>query len=342
MTDRHTYEIGDQRLEEAADWFARMSDEAATEADWLAFTDWLEADDENRLAYAEVEELGLSLEGADVPEALREDAEDTAPQATATVIDARSRFFRPGNWVAVAAAAAAVWLAAISLGVFDPQLPPIQFYETGPGENRHVTLADGSRVHLNRGTRLEVQFSDDERRTWLKEGEALFTVASNKDRPFLVALGDRDVRVVGTVFNILRHRGQVTVTVKEGIVDVAPHDNEQRDAVRTERLTKGLQLKHREGTSETRVTEVDADAVIAWQEGFLEYEDTPLEQIIDDLNRYSPVPIRLEGTIGARPFTGILNTQNLAAAFELLANVLTLEVVESEDVIVFRAKAEEP
>lgn len=345
MTDQPTYQISDAQLRAAADWYARMSDEAANEADWLAFTDWLEADDGHRLAYDQIETLAHSVSHVDAPSALTDAPHDAAmPEepASATVIDARSRFLRPRAWAAAALAAAVLWMAVVNLGTLQSPDPVItDVYETGPQETRQVTLADGSSVHLNINTRLEVRFEQNWRHTSLAQGEALFDIAHNNDRPFLVGLGDQQVRVVGTVFNILRHEGIVTVTVQEGIVDVAPPANQHGAASAPSRLTKGLQLTHTEGTADTRVATVDADAVVAWQSGFLEYEDAPLEQVVADLRRYSALPIRLEGDVGALLFSGILNTRDLGSAYDLLEGVLPLRIERAQQAVVITVRAGE-
>ena len=93
-------------------------------------------------------------------------------------------------------------------------------YATDIGERRSLTLADGSTVDLNARSKLRIEFSGAERRVELLDGQALFQVAKDKDRPFIVRSGDATVRAVGTQFDVYRKGGGTTVTVLEGRVAV--------------------------------------------------------------------------------------------------------------------------
>ena len=94
-------------------------------------------------------------------------------------------------------------------------------FSTGKGETKVVALKDGSVVTLNTASEIRVNYSDAVRAVELVRGEALFDVAKNKARPFVVAAGDTSVRVVGTSFTV-RHfdAAPVQVLVREGIVEV--------------------------------------------------------------------------------------------------------------------------
>ena len=124
-----------------------------------------------------------------------------------------------------------VWLAAgaglaasLAVGVFTvANWPaPAETYVTAPGQTRRIALADGTRVWLNAGSRLEVRLGRRDRRVQMADGEAVFDVTHDPARPFLIDIGDREVRVVGTEFN-LRQRGDAfALTVRRGVVEVRP------------------------------------------------------------------------------------------------------------------------
>jgi transmembrane sensor len=93
-------------------------------------------------------------------------------------------------------------------------------YATDIGERRSLTLADGSTVDLNARSRIRIEFSGAERRVELLEGQALFQVAKDKRRAFIVRSGSATVRAVGTQFDVYRKASGTTVTVLEGRVAV--------------------------------------------------------------------------------------------------------------------------
>jgi transmembrane sensor len=130
------------------------------------------------------------------------------------------------SWLAIAAS---VLLAAIA-GAAWWQSVHYPLYSTDTGERRSITLADGSTVDLNARSKLRVEFSNNERRVELLDGQALFQVAKDKSRPFIVASGEATVRAVGTQFDVYRKDSGTTVTVLEGRVAVYSTTNAQSNA----------------------------------------------------------------------------------------------------------------
>ncbi len=95
-------------------------------------------------------------------------------------------------------------------------------YATDIGEQRSIVLEDGSTVQLNSRTRLRVNYTEHERRVQLLQGQALFSVAKNPMRPFIVQSASATVRAVGTQFDVYRKPSGTIVTVIEGKVAVVP------------------------------------------------------------------------------------------------------------------------
>ena len=93
---------------------------------------------------------------------------------------------------------------------------------TKVGEQRTITLEDGTRVSLNTATRIRVDYDQAARRVWLVKGEALFEVAKRPQWPFIVTVGNREVVAVGTSFVVRRDgEGDMVVTLVEGKVAVS-------------------------------------------------------------------------------------------------------------------------
>jgi transmembrane sensor len=320
----------------AADWFVRLQGDAALE-DWTAFQAWLEADPAHAAAYDAVEALWVDLE--DAPEA--QDAIPVAHVASETlannVVPLRGKPARPARrWVwtglATAAAAAAVVVAVL------PQLtrPTFTDYTTKRGETREVTLADGSRLTLGGATTLRVRLTRAERDVTLVDGEASFDVAHLENRPFVVAVADHEVRVLGTEFNILSHDDRLAVTVRRGLVQVS---GGQDGAVR---LAKGQQLIHDGGAATSVVRSTDPDAAFAWKSGKLIYSETPLAEVVADLNRYVATPIRVDPSAARVKVSGVLLVDEEAAMIRRLELFAPIVSQRSGGEIVLKAKATRP
>lgn len=317
----------------ASDWFARLQGDAGLE-DWTAFQAWLEADPAHAAAYDRVEALWVELEdlpadGIPAPAALDVTPENVVPFASRPKPPARRWV-----WTGLVTTAAA---AAVAVAVL-PQLtrPTFTDYATKRGETREVTLADGSRLTLGGATTLRVRLTRAQRDVTLVDGEASFDVAHLEDRPFVVVAGDREVRVLGTEFNILNHDDRLAVTVRRGLVSVS---GGQDGAVR---LAKGQQLIHTRGSAPSLVRTADPDAAFAWKSGKLVYRETPLTEVVADLNRYVATPIRLDPSAASVKVSGVLLVDEEAAMIRRLELFAPIVSQRRDGEIVLKAKATRP
>ena len=320
------------RLEAVAAWHVRLNGDEAGEQDWLAFTQWLEGDAANRLAYDEVERLSQDIDGQSG--ALHERVVQTPVPVLRPAWRTPARPRR--HWAAaVTAIAAGIAVAVFAMRPGTPPSEPLPF-ATGIGERRDLALADGSQIRLNTATMVAVDMSGGARRVRLQAGEAFFDVAPDRTRPFIVDVGDQRVEVVGTAFNIIRHQGLIAVTVARGLVNVKTGGGAAAPA---ERLTAGDQLTHREGENAVSRTSVEIDSALAWRDGRLVFSDAPIAQVVADLNRYFPLAIRLEGSgVDELRFSGVLKLDDETAVLGRLQEFLPVEAQVQPDGVILRRK----
>lgn len=293
----------------AVAWHVRLASDGADGDDWLAFEAWLAEAPEHLRAYEAVETVWSDL-----------DQVTPAP----TVVPFRPRpTRRPVAWLG---AIAASLIAAVFIGsTLWSNLPATQSYDTARGERRVVELADGSHITLNGGSHLTATLGRRERRVVMADAEAVFDVAKDPARPFIIEAGDREIRVVGTEFNVLHHAGDVKVTVRRGVVEVRPSG--QPKAAPLARLTKGQGLSHRVGQTGDRVASADPEAAFAWTEGRLVFRGERLADVAATLNRYSAVPIVVSPAAADLPVTAVLN---LGPEDDMLRTLATFLPVQSE------------
>ncbi len=211
-------------------------------------------------------------------------------------------------------------------------------YATGKGERRTVMLADGTRLDLSGGSRLAVALEPGARRVSMSEGEVAFTVTHDPRRPFAVSVGDRQVRDLGTEFDIRRAGSQIRVSVRRGMVEVAAENADKDPPIE---LGAGRQLTHDEVSDVTTVRSAPADQAFAWTHGRLIYRDQPLQVVVDDLNRAFPHAVRIEGArVAALRFTGVLNVDAEDATIRRLTALLPISAVRDGDATVLKARDE--
>ncbi len=198
--------------EEAAEWTWRMDGEALGPGDREAFETWLRQDVRHRRAFEESSKVWQMLDGLGTAK---------RDEQSATFADAARRapaHSSPRRWLG---AAAAVLLGALAAVLWMNAGSEIQTFSTAVGQQRDVTLADGSIVSLNTNSIVEVDLTRRDRQIHLRKGEAHFRVAHDRARPFLVHAGDAVVRAVGTEFDVRLLADQhVDIVVNEGRVEV--------------------------------------------------------------------------------------------------------------------------
>jgi transmembrane sensor len=316
--------------EQAAGWFARLQGDAATSDDWLAFERWLRASPANTQAYDRLEGLWIDLDYAPVARDLGGRPLVAARRRAAGRRPSQAQGRRRA-WLSAGAAIAASLAVAVGVGLRSPGATT-DTYETAPGQTREISLADGTHIRLNAASKITVRLSRDARRVQMADAEATFDVAHDTARPFLIGVGDRQVRVVGTEFN-LRHRADlVDLTVRRGIVEVRPADALQTAATR---VTVGQELIHTAGQPGETLKVGDPEQAFAWTGGQLIYRDQPLSDVAADLSRRFALPVRpADARAGAIRFSGVLVTDNEPDVLRRLEAYAPVRVEHARDGII--------
>jgi transmembrane sensor len=174
-------------------------------------------------------------------------------------------------------------------------------YSTRVGEQKPVILSDGTNVLLNTDSRMEVVYRPQLREVHLFQGEAYFEVAHNAIRPFLVYAGTNVVRALGTAFTVHLKKQDVEVVVTEGAVELSAMASlGDGAAVKTVNrpLTKLADIKagqsaaiNQEVESIQFIKPLEIKRKLSWREGLLSFSGEPLEQVVDEVTRYTPVAI---------------------------------------------------
>jgi transmembrane sensor len=265
---------------EAADWTACADRGPLSAEQEQAFQAWAAQDARCLGAFGRMRALALSTERA---RALGPDFNpaDFAPSRS------RRDVLRVGSAIAATALVGAIggWQLLSRQGRF----------RTGKGEVKVVALQDGSVVTLTTASEIRVRFSDRLRSVELVRGEALFDVAKNRARPFVVAAGDTRVRVVGTSFSV-RHidTAPVQVLVREGIVEVFKPTQVETQPVRIFANTRAVAPTDNADIAARPIPAAELHREMAWQVGQLAFEGQTLAEAAAEFSRYSDTRIIIE------------------------------------------------
>lgn len=283
--------------EQAAAWFLRIQEGDCSAAERQEFETWLGANPDHRREYQQYVQLWNNLDQVGAP-------------------SARRRKLRGGIALLalVALLGAAQWLASRE-----------EIIATALGERRHVVLADGTAVDMNTATVLKVGMSGFTRRVTLEQGEALFEVAHSALRPFAVRAGNATLRDIGTSFNVARDNDATTVAVLEGEVQVRLDGQDSAAAVS---LRGGEQLAYSAGGL-SEIVPADAAAATAWRAGRLIFRETPLAEVVRQINRYHARQVVLaDNRLGSLKVSGEFNAADREG---LIRSVKILFPLRSEE-----------
>jgi transmembrane sensor len=287
--------------EEAAAWVARLDGQTAAPDEQARFDDWLSRSSAHAAAYEEALRTWRDLS------AMRSSEQYRALLGKPTLRERLVSALRAPRWAALAATTAAiamvVWLG-VSLDAFSFLRRPTQVV-TQVAEVREMTLPDGTRVVLGAQSQLSFEVTQRMRHATVVGGDAYFAVTSDSARPFRVSIGDVQVRVVGTQFEIRRRSGEVSVAVAEGTVDVSRTDA----AGAAVRLRRGEALTARSGSA-SAVRAVEPTDIAAWRSGRLVYDNAELRDVVADANRYA----RSQIVIADVQLTGLRVTTSFRAS----------------------------
>jgi len=323
--------------EEAAAWVWRMDSAGTDAADRQAFEAWQRQDPRNRRAVSELSAVWNALDG--LAEAKREEKIATfANTAQAARPQHPQRL-----WIAAAAALAAV---AIGVGaVWLQRDSELQTLSTAVGQQRNVTLADGSIVTLNTNTIVETDLRRRTREIYLRKGEAHFQVAHDRSRPFLVHAGDAVVRAVGTEFEVRVLTDQhVDVVVNEGRVEVRPElpTPQNAHAHPTAAVTvRALSAGERMSTASLDyavmpVTAHQLSTELAWREGAIVFDGERLSDAIAEIERYTDARIIVsDPDVAALRVGGRFRTGNVQEFFDALQTALPVSIRHAGGGVVF-------
>lgn len=333
---------------EAADWVVALAD--ADHRTRVEFADWLRASPENIREFLAVAVIWRTLPDVSsqptVEELVRLAASQgnviEMPKAARSVTSRRPKRIanrrRRLGW----AVSAAIVLSAIGLNLpFGGDPEP---YVTLIGEQSSVPLPDGSLVNLNTRSSMRVAYSAHYRDIFLDDGEALFDVAENIERPFRVITDQLMIVATGTQFNVRMDGEEVTVTVVEGGVDVTSmrgdleaYTESDGNAGATEtrvpmHLEVGQQARIRSGSREAEIIDAVVEKAIAWREHRLIFESVPLQQVIEEFNRYNDPPTLIEDEqLQTLAISGIFRSDDRQSFLQFLQQMGLAEFAERPD-----------
>lgn len=320
--------------QQAAQWWVVLHNADASAAEKREFMEWVARAPERVEACLRVARVHAAISRSDVrwPQTSAEDLVRNALAAPDdSVVPLRPHDHRKRDeerrrpallW---AAGLAASVIAAACLGWW-LTLSRSEEFQTKVGEQRSALLADGSRVTLNTASKIEVRLQADHRVVHLLQGEVLFEVAHDAQRPFDVQAGNVVVRVVGTQFDIDQRATHTAVTVVEGRVAMIAADSRTANLPVLSAGDRVVVDSAGPGALEHNVNLAEATA---WTQHQLVFHHRPLGEVADEFNRYNVGRIEIRSpSLRKQEVTGTFRSNDVASFVGVLAGIPGVKVVD--------------
>ena len=305
--------------DEASLWLARLDGEDTDHNLHREFEQWLSADSRHRSVFKELSSAWSEMDILAVFQPLLE------PEATSqpVVVDATPRL-KSRRWLSFATAATLL-IAAIILAfpLWQTSKEPL-LYATAIGEQTNVVLSDGSKLHLNSNSVVEVEYDDDTRQLRLLRGEAFFEVAHNKSQPFIVRAGSGDVEAVGTAFAIQLDKSNVEVVVTEGRIKVTPAALTAAPSISDEKplayADAGQIVVYDQGIQSIATASAgELQRLLSWRQGLLRFQGETLDEAIAEFSRYNNIRIVVsDPALRDLRIGGVFNTSDIDSFLSVL------------------------
>jgi transmembrane sensor len=307
-----------QTRAEAAAWLARLHAEDRDSADEAAFRAWLAASPEHASAFEAVDRTWSDVGGLTD---LRTDFH-RAPRTRS--LASRRALLAGVGLLAVAGGSGLFWRSASA-----------KVYETDVGEQKHVSLDDGSQLFLDAQTRISVSFSETARTVDMQYGRANFRVVPDPARPFIVEAAQHKIVATRCSFDVRCEDGKVQVVLIHGEADVKPAAAGGGEG---ERLKAGDRLVASNEVEKRDKPEMSH--VLAWQTGYEMFDREDLAQAALEMNRYSTAKLAVDPDVAGLKVSGMYRVGDNAAFAHALSKLLPINVRQVGDTLILSADSD--
>lgn len=315
MGDAHSDLPDHLVLQQAAEWFAALIDEQASNHERRQWRAWLNDRPENQRAWRYVEQVSQRFQQAQ-QQAGKEGAGRILDN---TRTDRLTRRQVLGGGLA-SLAVCLTWSQTPLPSATDRLVSTFMAdYRTSTGDIRQLALADGGRLWLNSASAVDIDYGETLRHLTLRGGEILIQTGPDpRQRPFIVTTRQGTLRALGTHFTVRQYRNHTLLAVYEGAVEIRTHDG-NREVIHAGRQATFTRQLIRPGETADRARQ-------AWSRGLILASNMLIGELVAELARYRPGHLGLDPAIGGLRVMGAYPATQPDLALTMLENALPVRI----------------
>ncbi|MFD0914216.1 FecR family protein [Methylophilus luteus] len=325
----------DKLRESAIAWFIKIRDADADDAIRTKFEQWLMANQAHQQAYADVSAVWESFDSTPELEKLAGIVEQDQ------FFEKAERTQRVRKYITVAMVAAVIGLGGM-LGIQTWRAQPTMqmVAQAEVGQVKSHRLDDGTLLTMNTGAEIEVTYYRDRRLVTLKQGEAIFEVARDENRPFIIDSGNAQVTVLGTRFAVNRMKKLVRVSVDHGTVKVEQQDVDHNINPHAVILHDGEVAEVKTDSTQPARSYRHALDAFAFEKGVVVFEEADLDEIAETLSRYRKLPLLAEQPVSSKVhISSMLKANSIETFINQLPEMAPVRIVPTDKATVIKSKS---
>ena len=300
---------------QAAEWLTTLMSGVVTPAEKAAWHEWRQAHPDHERAWKHIESASGGLRQLDAQASRK-----ALLQSPISRSISRRNGLQLLAWVSTIGITS--WFGARSPYAPDIARAALADIATGVNERRELTLPDGSRLHLNGCSAVNIRFSGTQRLLQLVQGEVFIATARETGRPyrpFLVETAHGHAQALGTRYSVRQADGNTLVAVEEGAVRLTPRHGDGNQLIRAG-----------QGGGMTAQQILPAHAVSpdiwAWRQGLLLADAMPLRDFLHELSRYRHGLLGCDDAVAGLRISGVFPLADLDAVLLSLPDSLPVDV----------------
>jgi transmembrane sensor len=331
MSKVYQFTSNEERLEQASLWIAKI-DRGLNQAELSEYRLWIAASQSNKDTLTQMASMWDKMDALERLGGLF----PHTPEHKNTF--AKRYFAAAASFLLAAVLGVAIWQGGALEG--DQQLVQQVIsnnaYSTQVGERSVFYMQDNTKVVLNTNSKVNITYTDKQRIFELLRGEMHVTVAHNTAQPLSVYAGGQIIQAVGTAFNVELQQNHIELLVTDGRVLVAEQLEEQINPLKLKTVylpdtslgvIKGQKVALGSVAEEVLMLESDdIDANLSWQLGQLVFRGEPLEQVMQEVSRYTNYQFVLaDDKIKKLQVAGLFKTDDVTTLLDALSSNFNIE-----------------
>jgi len=292
---------------QAAEWLTTLMSGQATKAEQQAWASWRAQHPDHERAWAHIEQVSAGFRQLDA---------QAGRKALARHPGTRRQALKLAMVLAASGATGALGLRS------QGARSALADLSTSIGQRRELRLADGSHLHLNADSAVNVHFSASERRLELVKGEVFITTAKEAGRPyrpFLVETTHGQAQALGTRYSVRQEEAHTVVAVEQGAVRLRSREGGAHQLIQA---GQGASMTARRiGAAHA----VSAD-IWGWRQGLLLADGMLLADFLRQLGRYRHGLLGCDEAVAGLRISGVFPLQDTEAVLLSLPHSLPVEI----------------